>query len=116
MRKDPQRACCSRCHRSEENRCVRNSRIGPTQVEDKASHQGGQTRGLWQSCHGQSEASSKGRQGLPRCSLKAVHLSSRSRVFVNVCGQLFSSWSSTVGFLRGDLLWMCICVGEVGTD
>merc|ERR1712137_80641 len=74
VREDPQRTCWRCCHRSQEDWRLCDPWIGTTQAQDKASDQSGQARGLWQSCHGESEASKEDCQGLPSCGFEAVHL------------------------------------------
>merc|ERR1712113_668895 len=64
-----------RCYqRSEEDWRFCHSRPHQAQAEDKASYEGRQTRGVWQSCDGEGETSEENCESLSSCSLEASHL------------------------------------------
>merc|ERR1712190_565869 len=83
------RACGSCYQRSEEDWRVCHSRPHPAQAQDKASYEGRQTRGVWQSCDGKGETSAEDCQSLSSRSLEASHLITRtSRVRAGSYGSL----------------------------
>merc|ERR1711920_444848 len=68
------RACGSCYQRSEEDWRICYSRPHPAQAQDKASDEGRQTRGVWQSCDGEGKTSEEDCQSLSSRSLEASHL------------------------------------------
>merc|ERR1711879_276468 len=94
-----QRTCWRCSHRSQEDWRLCDPWIGKAQAQDKASDESGQARSLWQSCHGEGEASKEDCQGLPSCSFEAVHL--RLEHWMSLFRSAFTVGLLTVGFLAG---------------